>query len=215
VSPIEEDPRFELIYSRLEGLKGTREDLLKENTVKLYRNKNPLPREWLVRDFKIMAPDAILSALKREDFNPDREVFLEEKPEFNPPPPPFSKGGKKGFEVSTGNLRNKVKLIYESNNRLLLVAESTENSMLVLSDTFSPGWRVFIDGKKGKIFRANYTFRAVPISAGKHMVEFVYNPLSFKLGITITSLGVLGCFIIFLARRRKQNLTVKSNGDST
>jgi hypothetical protein len=215
VSPIEEDPRFELIYSRLEGLKGTREDLLKENTVKLYRNKNPLPRGRLVRDFKIMAPDAILSALKREDFNPDREVFLEEKPKFNPPSPPFSKGGLGGFEVSTDNLRNKVELKYESNNRLLLVAESTENSMLVLSDTFSPGWKVFIDGKEGKIFRANYTFRAVPVSEGKHMVEFVYNPLSFKLGITITSLGVLGCFIIFLARRRKQNLTVKSNGDST
>ena len=137
------------------------------------------------------------------------------QPNSNPPSPPFSKGVLGGFEVSTANLRNKVELKYESNNRLLLVAESTENSMLVLSDTFFPGWKVFIDGKEGKIFRANYSFRAVPISAGKHMVEFVYNPLSFKLGITITSLGVLGCFIIFLARRRKQNLTVKSNGDST
>jgi len=48
VTPIEGDPRFELIYSRLEGLQGKREDLLKENTIKLYRNRNPLPRTWLV-----------------------------------------------------------------------------------------------------------------------------------------------------------------------
>ena len=40
ITPIEETSRFELIYARIEGLQGKREDLLKENTVKLYKNRN-------------------------------------------------------------------------------------------------------------------------------------------------------------------------------
>ena len=205
VTIIEKDPRFELIYARLEGIQGKKEALLKENTIKLYRNKDPLPRGWLVRDFKIMAPDAILSALKREDFNPAREVFLEEEPKFNPPSPPFSKGGLGGFEVSTGNLRNKVDLIHESNNRLLLVAESTENAMLVLSDTYFPGWKVLIDGREENIYRADYNLRAVLLGAGTHQVKFIYDPLSFKLGAIITFLGIIGCLVIVLAVRHRKH----------
>ena len=44
VTPLEEKNKFELIYANLEGLQGKREDLLKENTIKLYKNRNPLPR---------------------------------------------------------------------------------------------------------------------------------------------------------------------------
>ncbi|MFH1703098.1 MAG: YfhO family protein [Nitrospirota bacterium] len=195
VTIIEKDPRFELIYSRLEGIQGKKEALLKENTIKLYRNKDPLPRGWLVKDFKIMAPDAILSALKREGFNPAREVFLEEKPKFNPSSPPFSKGG----------LGGKVELKHESNNRLLLVAESTENTMLVLSDTYFPGWKVLIDGKEENIYRADYNLRAVLLGAGTHQVKFIYDPLSFKLGAIITFLGIIGCLVIGLAVRHRKH----------
>lgn len=203
MTPIKEKTRFKLIYSRLDGLKGKREDLLKENTIKLYKNKDPLPRAWLVKDFKIMAPDAILSALRMSDFNPVREVFLEEKPELNPPSPPLSKEGI--FAVPTDNLQNKVELKYESNNRLLLDVELTENAFLVLSDTYFPGWKVFIDGKKGKIYRADYNFRAVPLGAGKHQIEFIYDPLIFKVGAIITFLGIIGCLAIGLGiRHRKQ-----------
>jgi uncharacterized membrane protein YfhO len=75
-----------------------------------------------------------------------------------------------------------------------------------LSDTYFPGWRVFVDGKEEKIYRADYNFRAVPISAGKHRVEFVYDPLSFKMGAIITFLGIIGCLVIGLAVRHRKHL---------
>ena len=78
VTPIEEDPRFELIYSRIEGLQGKREDLLKENTIKLYKNRSSLPRAWLVKDFKVLDSKAILSTMTRKEFDPRKEVLLEE-----------------------------------------------------------------------------------------------------------------------------------------
>src|SRR4030042_3626260 len=132
-------------------------------------------------------------------------MIFEEEPKFNTPSPPLSKGGLGGFEVSTGNLRNKVELKHESNNRLLLVAESTENTILVLSDTYFPGWRVFVDGKEEKIYRADYNLRAVLLGAGTHQVKFIYHPLSFKLGAIITFLGIIGCLIIVLAVRHRKH----------
>jgi len=237
VTPIEEDPRFELIYSRIEGLQGRKEDLLKENTIKLYRNRNALPRAWLVKDFKVMDSKTILSTITKEDFHPEREVFLEKEPRWegekkgdhkslsiessNPPPPPFDpsvslpdgrqagplikgriKGGSGGLEGHSENLQNEVGLISESNNRLKFLVQAGENTILVLNETFSPDWKVFIDGEKGTIYCANYNFRAVPLSAGTQKVEFVYDPLSFKLGAVITFLGIIGCLVIGLVAKK-------------
>lgn len=237
VTPIEEDPRFELIYSRIEGLQGRKQDLLKENTIKLYRNRNALPRAWLVKDFEVMDSKTILSTITKEDFHPEREVFLEKEPRWeggkkgdhkslsiessNPPPPTFDlsvslpsvgqagplikggiKGGLGGLEGHSENLQNEVGLISESNNRLKFLVQAGENTILVLNDTFSPDWKVFTDGKEGKIYCANYNFRAVPLSAGIQKVEFVYDPLSFKLGAVITFLGIIGCLVIGLVAKK-------------
>jgi len=95
--------------------------------------------------------------------------------------------------------------VSESNNRLVLQATAEENSLLVLSDTYYPGWKAFVDGKKTKIYRADYTFRAIPLSAGPNRVEFVYDPLSFKLGALFTFLGIIGCAVIYLIRRKPNN----------
>jgi hypothetical protein len=209
VTPIGEDPRFELIYSRLEGLQGKKEDLLRENTIKLYRKKDAHRRAWLVKNFKVLDSKEILSKLKSKDFHPDKEVLLEEEPLWVTP----------NSELST--LRSRAtaedgrpptffsglpEFISETNNRLRLHVKANENSFLVLSDTYFPGWKVFVDGKEQKIYQANYNFRAVALSTGTHQVEFVYDPLSFKLGALITFLGIFGCLAIVLARKERKKL---------
>lgn len=186
VTPLEENKKFELIYARLENLQGKREDLLKENTIKFYKNRSPLPRAWLVKDYKVMDSNMILSMMLQKEFNPQKEVLLEETP-------PSLNLQHKGGGVS----RDKAEIISENNNRLVLQATAEEDSLLVLSDTYYPGWKAFVDGKKTKIYRANYTFRAIPLSAGPHRVEFVYDPLSFKLGALFTILGIIGCAVIW------------------
>jgi hypothetical protein len=192
VTPIEKDCRFELIYSRLEGLEGKKEDLLKANTIKLYKNRTPLSRAWLVKDFKVMDPKRILSMMMKKEFRPSQEVLLEEEP------PSITLSGE-GTEKGGGE----VEILSESNNRIQLLAKSAEDNFLVLSDTYYPGWKAFVDGKKTKIYRADYTFRAIPLNAGTHQVECVYDPISFKLGAGVTILGILGCMgMEWIGRRR-------------
>jgi uncharacterized membrane protein YfhO len=109
---------------------------------------------------------------------------------------PLEGGGKGGGEVE---------IISEKNNRLQLLVNSTEDSLLVLSDNYYPGWKAFVDRHPKKIYRANYAFRAVPLGAGTHRVEFVYNPLSFRLGALFTFLGFIGCVIMVLVIWRKKS----------
>jgi len=206
VTPLEENNKFRLIYARLEGLEGKREELLKENTIKLYKNRSPLPRAWLVKDVKVLDPQAILQLMIQEEFRPGQEVFLEEDPKWaNPPAPPFTKGGLGGLNVEEplSGFPQKVQIMSESNDRLALQAEVAEDSLLVMSDTYYPGWKAFVDGEETKIYRADYTFRAIPLNAGTHRVEFVYDPISFKLGAGVTILGILACIGMgWVARRR-------------
>ncbi len=234
VTPLAENHQFELIYARLEGLPGKREDLLKENTIKLYRNRKPILRGWLVKDFKVMDSKAMLLRMTSKDFRPDREVLLEEEPKFNPPNPILEKGGERVAKMELGGLKEpfsitqnkgdrrglpllrssdvgkplnefpqQVEIISESNNRLDLQVKTSGNTFLILNDTYFPGWKAFMNGKKTKIYRANYNFRAVPLSAGTHRVEFIYDPMSFKLGAGVTLLGIVGCIGIgWIGRRR-------------
>jgi uncharacterized membrane protein YfhO len=144
-----------------------------------------------------MDSKAILSRMMSKDFLPDREALLEEEP-----PHPIRSAGltAKPSHIKGKGKEARVEFISEANNRLVLQATAEEDSLLVLSDTYYPGWKAFVDGKKTKIYRANYTFRAIPLSAGLHRIEFVYDPLSFKLGALFTFLGIMGCAVIYVLR---------------
>jgi hypothetical protein len=210
VTPIEKNPRFELIYSRLEGLVGKKKDLLKKNTIKLYRNRNPLLRAWLVKDYRVLDSNKILSTLLRPDFHPEKEVLLEE--ELSHPLRPLPTAGQAKGGGSLVGFPSNVEIISESNNRLNLVVRTTENTLLVLNDTYFSGWKAYVQpvrnrfangvkGEEKKILRASYNFRAIPLEAGEYEIQFIYDPISFKIGTLASLLTLLG-IIVYLIKSR-------------
>ena len=56
-----------------------------------------------------------------------------------------------------------------------------------------------------EILRANYSFRAIPISQGEHLVTFSYEPESFRQGLAISTvaLGVLVGLGVYLRLQRQ------------
>lgn len=175
-------PHVTLVGADIKGLEGDPKELLKENTIKLYLNKRVLPRTLLVKDYRVQAePAAALAYVSRRDFDPTKTVVLEEKPIWDPgiPSTVIPKG-------SAG-----AKILHERNNEIELQARVARPSLLYLADTFYIGWNAYVDGKKTKIYRANYNFRAVPLPPGEHHVEFRYQPLSFCLGAGITGATLL------------------------
>jgi hypothetical protein len=63
--------------------------------------------------------------------------------------------------------------------------------LLVLSDSFYPGWRASVDGQETPIYAANILFRSVPVGAGEHTVLFTFEPSGWRLGLSLAVLGGL------------------------
>ncbi len=65
--------------------------------------------------------------------------------------------------------------------------ESGTNGLAVFSEIFYPkGWTATIDGKPAPILRADYVLRALEIPAGKHTVEFKFEPKPYYIGNKVT-----------------------------
>jgi hypothetical protein len=205
VPPIEGDPRFELIYANIEGMQADREQLIKKNTVKLYRHRNPFPRAWLVKDYKVYDTGKILAALIAKNFHPGQTVFLEEQPSWDRVSP--------DKQVPGGTRQAKVALLSESNNQVRFQVSAPVDSLLVVSDTYYPGWKAAVypvlnnlvdekHGKQKKILCADYAFRALALEAGEYEVQFTYEPVSFKVGMAVSILTALGIVGLYFKNKR-------------
>lgn len=74
------------------------------------------------------------------------------------------------------------------------VVDSTSSGLVVLTDTFFPGWEVFVNGEKSKIYPVNYLFRGVFVNQGFSIIEYKYSPVFFKESITISFLTTIFIF---------------------
>ena len=76
--------------------------------------------------------------------------------------------------------------------------------VLVLADTWYPGWRATVDGADAPILRANHAFRGVALGKGAHEVRFIFRPASFMFGAWLSVLAAAGtaCVLPRALRRR-------------
>ncbi|MCL4353600.1 YfhO family protein [Patescibacteria group bacterium] len=160
---------------------------------RIFENKSALPRVFLASDYKVFKTNAEFDKLFfAKDFNPLKTILLEKKPKQKP--------GNLAMRQSSKS-PGLVNVLKYSPNQIIVNANAANNSLLFLSDTYYPGWQAFVDGKKTKIYKADYAFRSIFIPKGKHLIVFKYAPLSFKLGLDL-SIASLIIFLIYLSAKR-------------
>ena len=95
-----------------------------------------------------------------------------------------------------------IELVAYEPNYLKYEVDSEKGGTVVFSEIYYPGWQSTIDGKDTPHGRANYILRAMNVPAGKHVVEFRFDPKSLHTTETIAyialALLVLG-FVAFVA----------------
>ena len=72
--------------------------------------------------------------------------------------------------------------------------------LLYLADTWFPGWTATVNGQPVPILVANYAFRAVPVPAGRDVIQFTYWPAGLNAGLIISSICLAACAYCFLLR---------------
>lgn len=80
--------------------------------------------------------------------------------------------------------------------RITATVDSIYDRYLVLTESYYPGWKAYIDGKAVSILRTNFLFKGIVLPKGKHTVEFAYQPASFTWGLWLLGMGLaLAIFI--------------------
>jgi hypothetical protein len=64
-------------------------------------------------------------------------------------------------------------------DRVRVEVEGTYPGLLILHEAYYPGWVAEVDGRPVRIMRTNVLFRGVEVGAGRHIVEFRFEPLSY------------------------------------
>ncbi|MCP4356530.1 MAG: YfhO family protein [Chloroflexi bacterium] len=76
-------------------------------------------------------------------------------------------------------------------NQVDVVVDTAVPGLLVLSDTFYPGWQATVDGTPAEIFEVDGAFRGLFIPAGQHQITFQFRPQVMHIGIILAVLSLV------------------------
>ena len=162
-------------------------ELVYDGEIRIYENKDVLPRAFVAHGLKVRSDNkGVLSELTRPGFDPTSYVVLGETPE-------------RGWAgADTAEYESTARIVEYGPSRVRVEVDSATDGFLVLADLYYPGWRAAVDGQSQKVYKADYAFRAVEISAGQHVAEFVFDPLSFQIGwrISAVTAGAMCSFLL-------------------
>jgi hypothetical protein len=150
------------------------------------------PRAFIAREAVVAPPDEwALVRLLESGFDPRRQVLLERPSHAGLDGAGAAAPGSTGA-AAAGTVPEAVAVERYETERVVVRATSAQGGHLVLTDTFYPGWRAWLDGGEVPIERANYLFRAVRLPPGEHVVEFRFQPTTLYVSGAASLLVWLG-----------------------
>ncbi len=100
-----------------------------------------------------------------------------------------------------------IRLLDYKPNHLTYESDASSEQLAVFSEIWygpNKGWQAYLDGQPVDHIRANYVLRAMLVPAGKHKIEFRFDPPAFRRGKTVSLiassiilLAFLGCIGYF------------------
>ena len=158
----------------------------------IYQNEDVYPRAYFVKELQVVvAPQDLEAAFSRTDMRTVAFVAQDDLPRAIPT-------GER--DISENEVTN---VAYEA-NAVTIDVRAPHDGILVVSDTYLPGWRVFSEGTELTLFRVNGKFRGVLVPAGAKRLTFQYSAPGFKTGALVSSLTLCALVLLCLFERRRR-----------
>jgi uncharacterized membrane protein YfhO len=154
--------------------------LIYNNESQPIQNRFAYGNAWFVREVKF-AKDADTEIEMLKDIYPRTTAVVSE-----------SQQSMVGNATPAADSTASIKLISSAPNKLAYESNTAAEQIAVFSEIYyADGWNAYIDGALVPHFRANYVLRAMKIPAGKHKIEFRFEPKSYAQGETIALIASL------------------------
>ncbi len=123
---------------------------------------------WLVKEVKFVKnADEEMNAIT--SFDPSQVAFVDEKFKTSVP-----------FMPAWDSAAS-IKLVWNRNDEIKYEFNAAGNQFAVFSEVYYPlGWKAYIDGKETPYCKVNYALRGLAIPAGKHTIDFIFDPPTLK-----------------------------------
>ncbi|MCS6825853.1 MAG: YfhO family protein [Caldilinea sp.] len=139
--------------------------------VKVYRNLDTLPRAYLAGEMRTV--DNFEDALAALRSDAGRVTVVE--------------GSLDGAQPA--GAQDRAEIIEYAPERVRVRTQSAQPALLVLSDSFYPGWSATVDGRATSIKAVNGLFRGVVAPAGTHEIVFTFEPTGWRPGVGLAIVG--------------------------
>jgi len=105
----------------------------------------------------------------------------------------------------SNNATGSAHIIEEHARMIRLQVQTTAPAMVILADTYYPGWYASLNGIQVPIYPVNINARGITIPSGSHTLTFSYEPASFEIGKRVTYATMIFfsvcCFFSTIKRR--------------
>lgn len=155
----------------------------------LIENKNYLPRIYFAENIlKVKDIYEVEKNIWNNDFNPKKFTMVENYDLV---------------KVKFDNFKNRLDIINYKNNYVDLTVNCNEDSYLIFSDTYYPGWHAYIGGIETKIYKTNGIFKGIYLSKGDHFIRFRFLPDNFIIGAIVSGISFFIIIILLSIPRVK------------
>jgi hypothetical protein len=165
-----------------------------------------LPRAKLYANWTNVDDTTALQQLGSQQFDPEKAVLVAKETAVAQAP------GNPAADPGT------VKISQYQSKDVILDADAKTPAVLLLNDRTGDSWNVWVDQKPAAVLRCNYIMRGVFVPAGRHTIEFRYQPPLKLLYASLTAFGlgiILAGFVIVTHFKRRSETVSELNPSET
>lgn len=144
---------------------------------------SPLPRARLLTQARVASGD--ISEIERID--PVRMALIDRR-----------------LELPSG-VPGAAHLLMDQPGQVDIESDAATSQILVLSESYHPGWEATLDGHAVPVLRVYSSFLGCQVLPGRHRIRFQFQPASFQRGalVSLCSLGLMLGYTLFIVTLRR------------
>jgi hypothetical protein len=183
------DVRYALVDARLPqnrddvvALANGGREVFRTRNVVVYE-RQPAHHAWIVHDVRSVAEGEALPLLTSGAIDPHRTALVE--------------GTAPVVAQPDGSAEETAQVTRYEPETVTVATQATAPGLLVVSEIYERGWHAYVDGKRVDVLPTDHALRGVAIPAGKHTVDFRYEPPSLRAGLAISGFATLAMLVVF------------------